>query len=232
MQTSSHSEWDWKIIALGLVQGLGVLVAFILHIVSIAFYDSHLWVNWIIGIILGFIFLASVVIIVRRIPTLEFFNIAFDTLVRGKFQIKAKLATQADLLRTTRMFATADYVGSLVCIMLTGGSEGSFFIPFLFVITPFIVLLDVVPSREVVKFALLAVGIYVAGLCPYTHFDLYVAGKSATRVSQFALYVKSHMAHAVFLSFSTTLVTLIPVLFYVFKDRSQVHPAVIPGNGK
>lgn len=228
MQTSPHSEWDWKIIALGLVQGFGVLVAFILHIVSIAFYDGPEWVKWFIGFMLGFIFFASVFIIVRRVPTLEFVNIAIDTLVRSKFEIKGRSATQADLLLITRIFAIIDYVGSLICIMLTGGSEGSFFIPFLFIITPFIALLDVVPAREVLKFGLLAVVIYVAGLCPYTHFDLYVAGRSAAGVSQFAVYVTSHKAHAAFLSISMGLVTLIPVLFYVFKRRSQTPSSVIP----
>jgi len=95
-----------------------------------------------------------------------------------------------------RIFAACDIIGLGVCISQTGGSEKSFFDPFLFIVPTIVVLVESCEWTEIICWVLFALLIFFINLVPAGGFEI----------------IDRH-AHHVILTTVTGLCTSFPFLF-------------------
>jgi hypothetical protein len=122
------------------------------------------------------------------------------------------------LLRVIHLFAASDLVVIFFCILNTGGSERSFFSPFLFIITPVIILIKSVSRWVILSYGVASVIVFALGLCPFAQMAL---------VPTPAILSREHeVAYSILLDISVLSCTMLPVLFSVM-EKASMHQVYI-----
>jgi hypothetical protein len=206
-----RQEIEAKIFALAVIQAVGVGVPLLMHLIAhLDVYSMSKGADYfVIGYLFFLVSLAGIVGFLSQ-PCQDAFSIAFKSGIGRLFPDVSDPMTR---LRTiTHIFATADLVGISFCICLTGGSETSFFAPFLFTITPILVLLDLLSGPTVLCYAGLSVFIYGCGLKETVRtFMIHGAGYT----------VLAPRGHKIYMMIATGWCFLLPLIFDSLKRRRE-----------
>jgi hypothetical protein len=114
-----------------------------------------------------------------------------------------------DLQLATRWFAALDLIVLSICVYITGGSEKSFAVPFLFIITPIILLIDKNFTSEAL-FTLIVAVIFYTILFEYYHELKIRIGKKP-----------HHLKFTVLLAM--VLCSIFPVIYVMVEKQTEVN---------
>lgn len=232
MSSNSNSSLDaeWKIVALAIIQSLGVTFALILHLISWFLCSIDTWTFCALAILLAGLILLSVTVALDAAPVraglrklLTLISAPATKLFLQSTLVKAVLnrwqsSRDGDvrLANTIHLLATADLIAITICLINTGGGERSLFGPFLFIIPPIIILFKTLGNKAIVCYGLAAVLIFAISLCPdISHF-----------ISLTAADYKRNRGYGVLIVIATAISTMLPIIFAMCdpdnpKDESE-----------
>ncbi len=203
-ESSSREEIESKLFALAIIHGTGAFFAFLIHVYARKnAYELEGFPSYAIMGFLTFLIILSFLLslLCRGIRTILFQAVRLPTI--GSFEFPMQR-----LLITVRVFAFFDFVGITFFILWTGGSDQSFFAPFLFLITPVVILLDVIVWWEILIFAVISIGIYSFSMASWTMAHIPYTD---------AFKVESHRGIKVCLVLTTTLCFAFPLAFSILE---------------
>jgi hypothetical protein len=210
---TSREDYELKLLGLCLIQLLGATIAFSLHLLSGSFLHamaSSMYVTMTLLLIL--VVIVSLIFFLCRPFTHNLWRSILRAFLRCPIPAPvAKQATREVARRVLRTFAILDLVTATVCVINTGGSERSIYSPFLFIVVPMIVIVDVVDWREILIYAVFAFGCYVLSQFSEIYLLIFPWAAEYTQLG--------HIKHGVALSTTTIVCSSFPIFFTIMEQR-------------
>jgi len=215
-----EADYDLKALGLSVLQLIGAFTAFLIHLISRWwFYKVEEPMYWALLIGLAGLVCVSAAVIIERPSTKNGVRLLLGALVGQEIPGRdRKQTSRDDLLRILRIFAWSDLAVAGFCMMNTGDSEKSVFSPFLFIVVPMVVIINVMSWKEIAVLAVASFTIYEIALfeevyrfiCPYAlHY-----------ISQ------GHIKHNLVLSFTTIVCSSFPIFFTIMEQKHKKRESV------
>ena len=210
----ASEEYELKVIGLCIIQLIGSLIAFLIHLASshwgvYSISDSVYWIMY--ALLLGLLLLSIGIAALTKRMVRHFWSPTWRVMTGQRMRdLESSHVTKGYAVWILRLFIISDLLIAIYCVMKTGGSGQSIYSPFLFIIVPMIAIIDILKWQALAGYTMIVFIFYI--LAQFSWIYALLPGTDAYAI-------KHAVGHSSMRCITTILCSTFPTLFMIIQHR-------------